>query len=80
MLATVETTVATLTTLAMLGMLATDEPTVDMSPLLNCYQVFQVFANLSRSFRLSWLFKLFRLSCMLSLHRDLDNILFAKEL
>ena len=64
-------------------MLATDEATVDMPPFLNCYQVFQVLANLSRSFRLSklfWLFKLFRLSCTSSQPRFLDNGLFAKEL
>ena len=53
----------TLTTLAMLGMLATNEATVAMPPLSNYSQVFQVFANLSRSFglfRVSWLFKLFQ--------------------
>ena len=47
-------------------MLATDEATVAMPPLSNfsqVFKVFKVFANLSWSFGLSWLFKLFRLSC-----------------
>ena len=61
-------------------MLATVETTVDMPPFLNCYQVFQVFANLSRLFKLSWLFKLFRLSCTSRQPRFLDNGLLTKEL
>ena len=74
----------TLTKLTTLAILTTDEAA--MPALSNCSKVFKLFANLFRSFGLSWLLKLFqvlklfRFSCSSSQHRGLDNILFAKGL